>query len=283
MSRFRDKASEIKEAGIKERGNFTPNGVPLRLYNWWLDNSPSDKASAIKRGSRKENFCHFWRVVLIWTPLLWSFIHVAEFFTSKAGMIGAGVVLGTALIYAITTVGSWFSILTVLGAAVGIAAGLLSGLLLIAWLNDKYDWFGPAALGVFLVGFAVFMLSIGFVELGPIFGAYLVAGLAIGAVAIFAGWKTADWVAGKRAVEEAERDAAWDLYIEGKGPNPFAKSVHVPSKWELKVHAFFRGVGDFLILIAQVVRVKKWGICPLVEVDNKTSDKIDYESGWETA
>jgi hypothetical protein len=31
----------------------------------------------------------------------------------------------------------------------------------------------------------------------------------------------------------------------------------------------FSGIGDLVVLLAQVVRVKKWGICPLVEIDDE--------------
>src|SRR6478609_6954006 len=68
---LRDKAREIKAEGESERGNFTPHGVPLRMYNYWLNSTDGKKALAIRVGIRKENFCHFWRVVAIWAPLLW--------------------------------------------------------------------------------------------------------------------------------------------------------------------------------------------------------------------
>jgi hypothetical protein len=44
------------------------------------------------------------------------------------------------------------------------------------------------------------------------------------------------------------------------------------SRFKTKVRAFFRGLGDFLILLGNVVRVKKWKICPLVEIPEQGVD-----------
>ena len=35
MSKFRERAAEVKAAGEEARGDFTPNGVPKRMYQWW--------------------------------------------------------------------------------------------------------------------------------------------------------------------------------------------------------------------------------------------------------
>ena len=42
--------------------------------------------------------------------------------------------------------------------------------------------------------------------------------------------------------------------------------VYGPKKEPGRLKKFFAGLGDFFVLAANVVRVKKWKICPLVEV-----------------
>jgi len=274
VSKFYDKAQEIKAAGVEQRGNFTPSGVPLRLYNWWLDNSPSDKATAIKSGARKENFCHFWRVVLFWTPLLWSFIKAASAVTSLPGIITLGVIAFLAFTVVVTTTGSWISFFQMLGVVLGLLAALVGIVIGGEWLNKKCDWFGPTIIIGAIVGGIGFVLFVGFMEVGFILFAYVLAGLAAGAVAIFAGWKVADIVAGRRAIRAAKESEEWDAFVAGEGPNPYDVPTHTPNKFEKMIAAFFSGVGDFLILLTQVVRVKKWGICPLVEVGKTEVDNL---------
>lgn len=283
MSKFRAKAAEIKEAGIAERGNFTPQGVPLRMYNWWLSNSPSDKAADIRRGARKENFCHFWRVVLIWTPLIWSFLTFAAAVTTKTGMVVSAIIAVGILSVVVTTAGSWIGFFTILGLALAVIVAFFAVIMTGVWLAERYDWFEPALAITAITGFLGWLLVVGLIEQGPILFAYILAGALGLAAVIFVGWKFADFIAGKRALREANMNKEWDKYVAGEGPNPYERPAHVPNKFETAINAFFRGVGDFLILITQVVRVKKWGICPLVEVGAKPEDKIDYESGWETA
>jgi MFS family permease len=94
MSRFRKKAEDVYAQGALERGEFQPTGAPLKVYQYWH--------SRTKNAPANENFCHFWRVVAFWAPLMkirsglsrmaekpltWLFVFLAY----AAGMIALGV------------------------------------------------------------------------------------------------------------------------------------------------------------------------------------------------
>lgn len=59
------RTQRILEWGEHRRGVWRPEegSLTLRAYRWWAKSS--GKAPA------QENFCHFWRVALIWAPLRW--------------------------------------------------------------------------------------------------------------------------------------------------------------------------------------------------------------------
>lgn len=297
MSKFRERAAEVKAAGEAERGNFQPEGVPKRMYQWWLSESVSSKALAIRTGQRRENFCHFWRVVLIWAPLMalativFGAIDAAVEKTPRWAGITAAIVLPLAVISTIvTTVGDWSEFLWFLAAMLAIVAGAIGIVALATFLSDKYDWFVPALvftvagaavvgllwLGVYMMGLAFFGWLLGFAVL------FLVGGFLI--------FKLGERVQAKRALarakRNAEREAALDAYLNGDGPNPYdtaPSAKREPSAFELRLKAIGAGIGDFLVLLTQVVRVNKWKICPLVDIEPAPRNKIDPDSGWETA
>lgn len=65
MSQLRQRAAQVKEVGAMERRNWNPapGSAHHKIYRWWQ--RKSGKHVPV------ENFCHFWRVVLIWAPLRW--------------------------------------------------------------------------------------------------------------------------------------------------------------------------------------------------------------------
>ena len=281
MSNYRTRAAEVKAAGEAARGDFEPTGVPLRMYQWWLANSPGKKARDIREGSRRENFCHFWRVVVFWTPLLALVIAITGVFESliekmegRGGYV-AGTILavGAAIgIWLLSSEGLWLDFLGFMGVSVGII--LVCGAVVIggAWLSKKYSWFIPGLLITALAGFAAFLLFIGFQSVGAVLFAYVAAVIVGLGVVGFSIFKIGERIQAKRELRKQKareaRAAALNAYYNGDGPDP-RRPVRVPSAFERKIVAFFSGLGDFFVLATQVVRVNKWKICPLVTVDTR--------------
>lgn len=305
---LRQKAREVKEAGIAERSNFTPQGVPKRMYQWWLRESNSKRARAIKYGSRKENFCHFWRVVLFWAPARKVAYTIDKYLLN--GYVGA-FFLGLLALAALT-----FVILNPLTFVIGlgIATGVvLEGTGIFAGVSaamtpsqrNQYDMLVdrraiaaffvlglPLATLAFLVTrtgrfysehltdynkqFAIAISSLlvlaGGLSMALLGGISLLA-VVLGAIALVAVGGVfvvilfnvmATYIDGKRAIAKAKREDRLAVYIAENGHEP----QYVPNRFEKAFMAFFAGLGDFIVLIAQVIRVKKWKICPIVEIED---------------
>lgn len=285
MSNYRTRAAEVKAAGEAARGDFEPTGVPLRMYQWWLANSPGKKARAIREGSRRENFCHFWRVVVFWAPMLALVIAVTGLLeslmekTEGRGGYVAGTILAVGAvigIWLLSSEGLWIDFLSFMGVGVGVIIGVGAVVIGGTWLADKYSWFIPALLITALTGFVAFFLFIGFQSFGAVLFAYLAAVIVGLGVVGFSIFKIGERIQAKRELRKQKaresREAALEAYYNGEGPDPDecpAREPRVPSAFERKIAAFFSGLGDFLVLATQVVRVNKWKICPLVTVDTK--------------
>lgn len=270
MSNLRDKAREIKAAGEAERGNFEPSGAPLRLYNYWLERSNSDRAKGVRRGTQRENFCHFWRVVAIWAPLMFlrkKFVQVVE---HPATLVLLGAAAIGALIFGGMTSSSFLTFLIWMGIGLVAAAAVVALVLYVKsiWRDSWTSGLSKAVpyfAGALAIAYVVFLLVIGFIELGWMLIPW-VLGLGAAAVVViatvaFIGSKLSDFIAGRRKMrrdaEEARIDAAYE-----RGEDPF----EVPAREPSRIQRFFSAVGDFIVLIAQVVRVNKWKICPMVDI-----------------
>lgn len=264
MTNFRERAREIKAAGEAERGNFEPTGAPKRLYNYWLNESDSKRANAIRRGSRRENFCHFWRVVAIWAPLMGIRRNVIE---TKAFAVVSALVALLALYKVLTVTGSLVLVLVVTGivlavAAVGVGIGFLIDRF---WNKDWNDTAGKIALGTWVLivaGWFTFLLISAVIDFGWIVFAYIGAILAGIALLVFVLATVSEFISGKRALakkaeEERLAKMTWEEIDEYLRPTPREPG---------KIAKFFSGLGDFLILASQIVRVKKWKICPMVDI-----------------
>lgn len=302
MSNLRSKASEIRARGEAERGNFEPSGVPLRMYNYWLYNSESRSAGSLRNGKR-ENFCHYWRVVAIWAPLLYLMDNIV-FRTSTA--IVLGVLALVALVVAAFTYSSVLSFLGILALGMVVAVsgvlGLLSGISLGAFDSDEdrryYDVFlKKTALWALLIGFPLGLPVLVLVKAGRWFlnsdnspeilmGLFILAALA-GATALVVseGWLMLLAVVGilggavisllvfvlglSRLADyvSGRRIIRRERFraLEEEQIRKGGKSLE--SKEPGRVSKFFSGLGDFLIFTFQIARVNKWKICPLVDVD----------------
>ena len=135
MSIFGKKAAEVRKQGALNRGEFQPTGKPKDVYLFWLRHQ--------KYPPTMENFCHFWRVVAVWAPLLWlrlQFKALGGFLASKAATSGgviAGllVVIGVLITLAITVDAAFvyvpLTIIALVYATLGVVAGFIA--------NSEYD------------------------------------------------------------------------------------------------------------------------------------------------
>lgn len=121
---FRDRAAEVKRAGEEARGDFTPTGAPLRLYKYWARHSK--RARLIER----ENFCHFWRVVAIWAPLMGIKRGISRVMTHTYALTGLAVagVVGIAALMVMAV--SWWLLVAVVVLPAYLIGAVFSGLTL---------------------------------------------------------------------------------------------------------------------------------------------------------
>jgi ABC-type multidrug transport system fused ATPase/permease subunit len=291
---LRARAQEVKAAGEAERGNFTPTGAPLRVYRYW-----HDRVNWRKRPER-ENFCHFWRVVAIWAPLMFLRTKTADFFNHPAVII-ASLVLGlSALVFAVVAGGGAAILLFVVCALAALAYLTLGALTGTVWgleeYNDDNERITKAVAGVtFLVSLPVFlacrlyrrypeavqnialvalallvlfivtvMLVQLFVAVGLlVFLAILVTFVGVLAFFVFGIPAIGRMIQGRRALARAKRLKAME---DGDSKPLPAVKVSGPSRFERFVSRVFTNIADFIVLVAQVAQVKKWKICPLVEI-----------------
>jgi hypothetical protein len=172
----------------------------------------------------------------------------------------------------------WQKYLTYALAVVGLPFALVGFTVASIGFNWKQSWNKPIlnVLGgfAFLVGVGgiVALVVSAFMSLGWILLAYI-AGVAVAIVGVGAALTgIVTFIEGKRALAKAAKKAARDkryddwLHDRITDDEYYGRTAHSPSKFELKVAAFFTAIADFLVLAFQVVRVNKWKICPIVEV-----------------
>jgi hypothetical protein len=259
---LRKKKDEVVAQGVAERGDYAPEpgSWMVRNYNFWAEHTYS-KVPA------RENFCHFWRVVCIWAPLTVVRLGLEKALSNKFVDFSL-----LALFVAIIAVcGVTFAefgtiLLFILGGIV--VVGLLGlGIWGISKLHKKYwnpYWDNitqKIVVGTLLTGVSAMIITV--LTLGEIANGWwfipLVVGIVVAALAIVAGFVFAiclfeDKLEDKR---RAEREARQKAIYDG---------TPLPTKEPSRVSKFFRGIGDFIILVFQIVRVKKWKICPWVEI-----------------
>ena len=235
---LQDRTEAVLTKGKQERGQFTPepNSVPTRLYNFWVNEFHDGEYP------RNENFCHFWRVVVIWAPITWLLVKVVfPFFESRAmKVVGRVLAKPFALVHrGYTSLGTERS------------------------RKKFWDRVGYGVVG--LMGL-IALCILGWIALQETGAFFIVLGILVGVVAIVIGLfyvgdlLTRERRAKKAAAQEARRQAWYRDEISD------AEYFGGPQKPPGRVKKFFAGLGDFFVLIANVVRVKKWKICPLVEV-----------------
>jgi phage shock protein PspC (stress-responsive transcriptional regulator) len=298
MSNLRERAREIRDAGAEERGNFQPSGTPLKMYQFWARHSNNVPA--------RENFCHYWRVVAFWAPLMFLRVKGEDVLTSRVGLsLIAAFAIIALIVAALTTPAGPFILGLFIGVYIltGIFTGAIEGLedeyqastdvvrvffwvsilvsgpvyglcKLVEWIQGwSYEAKDTAKTVLTFLGVALaVLLVLGFFTL--IILAYgwlavlMVLGIAAAGVGSFLGLiigisALADFVSGRRRVAYYRRLEAQDYDDEPREP--------VAPKEPGAFRKFMASIGDFIIFAAQVVRVKKWKICPIVTIDERES------------
>lgn len=327
MSDLKTRTKEIVEEGKAQRGNFEPEGVPLRAYEYWLKGSNSKRAGRVRAGLERENFCHFWRVVMFWAPFMAFRRGAMKVIDSKffqipamgvAGLIAAAFLIATGSVMLVA--GAFAIVAYALG---GIFAGVIGGLDGFRKENSKEIDYAhvavasvtaPVALPLFAVtrGFkiwprrwnqpaltvlgilgavaavagVVFCLVVGTMDVGWWFVPAILGGCAA-LLTVFVGLAAlGDFIKGRRALARRKREAESErryeetrkAIMDGTYVPPTEKKKTPPPAWALAIGRFFSGVGDFIVLYSQVVRVNKWKICPLVEVPSAKSVQANAEA-----
>lgn len=266
---LRTKAMEVRARGIAERDNFTPHGTALKIYKYWA-NDP------VTLPPENENWCHYWRVVAIWAP----FLYVQNKFLDATGT-GTRIAVGAAAYIGLFFLIGWWTTPAVIVISIGgpIVIGIL---VLIAFGVARYcpesikrflDNHEDSILATFLILFAIsgitiisimIITSLGWLGLLIIPGAVI----ALGVVALLGAIVSSvlsDFISGKRA---KVLDARHEYFMKHNEFPPAKIKIRKPSK----VKAFFSGVGDFIVFVAQVVRVFKWKKCPLMAPIDKDAE-----------
>lgn len=308
MTNLREKAREVYAAGVEERGNWTPPAVPKKLYGYWARHRP-DKAPV------RENFCHFWRVVMIWTPLWFVANTVVRVLTSRVFhvMMGIAVAVSLVMLWGMADY-TWipFAILGVLAYVVaGVAATVIyfdartqefaqtrrekTSCIVVMVVTLPVSAFIWAMYGL-VMGICAFTRSragaatsrmlrdlapwiFGALALGAIsmcawtWGSIVVIGAiaaGVGAFALGRGFAMlATWIQGRRKIKREERARMLIDHEEFSGDS-ITTSVEREPREPGRIAKFFTGVGDMIIFAAQVARVKKWKICPMVTITEET-------------
>jgi hypothetical protein len=120
MSNWQTKAQAVREQGSIERRDWSPRGDSLswRIYTYWLGGGGDPLA--------RENFCHYWRVVLFWSPLSRLLKPLkSRNFLPRLGLV---VLLAVVTLLAVMTITSPGQFLPIIGKAT-ICAWFIAGVL----------------------------------------------------------------------------------------------------------------------------------------------------------
>jgi hypothetical protein len=348
MSRLRQRAVEVRAEGAARRQirNPSADSPAYQRYAWWLART----GTVIQR----ENFCHYWRVALIWAPLRKLADKLAFLVRPLAYLVTS---LLAALVVALATYGVyeffqadggfWHklgkAVLVLLGLAwfvggfllaimvlvplmpdataspstaqppsrrtkvlagtgvlltlpVFLAVGLLLVLFLavewaaekrivpraINWLGTAHfadsKWFGwvrPAyAFPAVLVGLSVVYTWARW-SLLVVVGLAVIASLLLGLA----------YLADQRKERDAQRrEERYQYYLahpkarcapaKPTVPRQPGRFDHFLDAVALRFNNALNGVVDFLALVWSIVLVKKWGVCPYVELPTQSEGEL---------
>lgn len=232
MSHVGRKTEAVLEKGKQARETWSPRlgSTPLRHYLWWRQQTGKVRP--------QENFCHFWRVVLIWAPLL----RLRKMTLDRNAVVwmrrnvgGGGLVIAACVLY-----------LTALFAYSSVAIA-------------RELWGAVGAWAILL---------------GPLSVVACFAAL-IGCIVAFSyGCKGTAWLYRKfMSSGEWTNEPVKPIISRRVRQSPLVRR-QLPQRARVasgKLKRSCRSVGEYIVLMAQVVRVKKWKICPLVEIPELVS------------
>jgi len=310
MSRnFRRQTQEVREKGELERGTFVPTieGTPYKMYKWWLERT--------RNPPTRENFCHYWRVIFIWSPLMRLASVLGRVFGNKVILSTVITVLAVLLVVLGYTF-NFLSYVAVGAASVYIVLGLVMGVyryqyeageLMYSdeWLTRDHPTayralvivFAPLVFFVWAIG-AVFKSSktlkyVGNALLGLILLACLgiltviivasiahyglvpflvVVGTILLVIAVITAFSIGSVFVMEKYIEPAikrRRRARRDAEDALRMKISYGKATAASSNKSV-IGSILRTIGDFVILIVEVVRVNKWKICPIVELPEES-------------
>lgn len=300
MSRFARKSDEVVQQGALARGEFNPTGVPLKMYKYW------ERVTRSKI-PQTENFCHFWRVVVLWAPLNFLGQQALGLFSKSATWYLVASLYALAfLVLSFTASAAFSAFLVIPYMLLGLITGTLAakegwperdpndqGLRLATWLALPVSGllYGVSKIGAFvgrhprietalgIVAVSLMAISVtsivgvllfaGFSSLGLEFILWLIGAavlIAVGALTLAYVFSVIDArIDAKRRLQD-ERREKW-FNNELTDDEYFGRK---PKREPGKIALFFKGVGEFIGLAWNIVRVKKWKICPIVNVPPET-------------
>lgn len=257
---LRQRAKQTYAKGVAERGNFTPSGTPLNMYKYW--------AKQARHVPERENFCHYWRVVAIWAPLAFfrnlGLRVLNNPIVQILGVVAiiAGIVYAAANIHAVL-IGLLVSLVILVGAVVGVLIGLgIQKLIRKVWRSKWNDVIMLRVIPSLLVLLALSMLSIVVVSLWSDVGAWSLLIILLGILAIVGFGAlfniTINYLIGRRIGKSEKLVCDYERFAGRETES----TIRMPGR----MSRFFNGILDILIFVFQVVRVKKWKICPTVDI-----------------
>lgn len=250
---LRSKAGNIRTHANDTRGVITAHGVPLRIYNYWRDNTLDNVG--------QENLCHFVRVILFWAPLMWLGGVIRRYRTALTAMaiaVGATAIVMCSMWWSDFALALlWLAIvLFVLTCAIG------SGMLIKRYV--------PRVTSALLLKLTTYMsvglllaLTVAWLVLGVIEYGWLFLAVFIGAVAMFGTVVALSiWLSYRAEKKELLRTVRDHEYFEQHGELPPVADSNTNL-----VKRFFTGIGAFIVIIFEYVRASKLKVCPFVKVD----------------
>ena len=219
------KSEQILKDGAAIRQTFTPepNSAPTRAYKYWVESSQHGLYP------ENENFCHFWRVVLIWAPVWWVLNH------------------------------------TILSAPVERAVNKIN----IPPIPAKAKKVILTSLLVAWCALMAFLLVVAIVQEPVVLLVLLGVGLFVAAffgILVWIGGITEEKRIKRRATEREEFQKALDAWLYENGPSPWAKPEATVEKKPSRFKKLLAAFREYSLVVVNAVRVKKWRICPFVEV-----------------
>lgn len=133
VPQLRQKAREMREAASIQRQTWRPrpDSFHYRIYRWWMHKTTIKNRRKVVA---QENFCHYWRVVLIWVPL-----HLIARVVAAVAAVSIVATVITLMVLNILSIMALLAILVVIVAIIAyLAAGVLVAMQMVYQFTDDY-------------------------------------------------------------------------------------------------------------------------------------------------